>query len=391
MISCMRPIAKHVVSYLQAERASFVDFVSRLAEKESPSDQPDTLQPVFDQLAEALDALDYTVEHLPGQTSGGHLFAHPTKHSSDVNQLLLGHCDTVWPIGTLDTMPVVQRNGILAGPGTYDMKAGVTMMLFALRTLQHFDIEPEVAPILLLTSDEEIGSAESRPHIERLAQATNRTFVLEPALGRQGKIKTARKGCGNYEITIQGKAAHAGLAPEEGASAILEMSYVIQRLFALNEPARGVTVNVGTLDGGIRPNVIAPKSRIAIDVRVPTQADAVRIDEAIRTLQPSNPEVQLHVTGEIDRPPLERTPRNRKLWQVGQRLGDELDLALEEGLAGGASDGNITSAFTATLDGLGAVGDGAHAHHEHIRIDETLQRCTLLTLLLLEPPLDHPV
>jgi glutamate carboxypeptidase len=284
-------------------------------------------------------------------------------------------------------MPVVAENGVLKGPGVFDMKGGVTQILFALQTLQALGLEPTVTPVVLFTSDEEIGSYESRTHIERLARVADRALVLEPALGRAGKIKTARKGSGDFEIIVKGKAAHAGLAPEEGASAILELTYVVQKLFALNEPASGVTVNVGTLDGGIRTNIVAPESRITVDVRAPTAADARRLDEAIRSLQPTTPGVTLEIHGEIDRPPLERTPRNQALWHRYQALGRLLDIELAEGLSGGASDGNFTSRYTATLDGLGPVGDGAHAYHEHLDVEKTIERCILLTLLLLTPPL----
>ncbi len=206
-------------------------------------------------------------------------------------------------------------------------------------------------------------------------------------MGTDGALKTARKGVGRYTVTVLGKAAHAGLDPERGVSAILELSHVIQQLFALNDPAAGVTVNVGTIDGGLRPNVVAPESRAVIDVRVATQADAERIDAAIKGLEPSAAGIELHIEGAIGRPALEPTPRNRELWQLAAELGTEIGLDLVEGTAGGGSDGNTTSQYTATLDGLGPVGDGAHARHEHLDIDKTIERAALLALLLLAPPL----
>ena len=265
--------------------------------------------------------------------------------------------------------------------------AGIIVHDAALKALHDLGLKPSVTPVVLLTSDEEIGSFESKPYIDRLARVADRALVLEPALGLDGKIKTARKGSGNFEIVFKGKAAHAGLAPEEGASAILELTYVVQKLFALNDPARGVTVNVGTIEGGIRTNIVAPESRITVDVRAPTADDARRIEAAIYALEPTTPGVALEIKGSIDRLPMERTPRNQAIWKVYRALGHLIGIALEEGLAGGTSDGNFTSLSTATLDGLGPVGDGAHAHHEFIDIDKTLERCVLLTLFLMTPPL----
>jgi glutamate carboxypeptidase len=202
-----------------------------------------------------------------------------------------------------------------------------------------------------------------------------------------GKLKTARKGVGRFTVVVKGKAAHAGLDPGAGASAILELSYVIQKLFALNDPQKGITVNVGMIDGGLRPNVIAPESRAMVDVRMLTREDARYIEEQIRALRPVSPDITLEIEGRISRVPMEHTPRNRALWETAKQLGRELDLDLADGVAGGASDGNTTSLWTATLDGLGAVGDGAHARHEFIYFDKLIERGALLALLLLAPPL----
>jgi glutamate carboxypeptidase len=232
-----------------------------------------------------------------------------------------------------------------------------------------------------------VGSRESTRHIRRLARLAERAFVLEPSLGPSGKLKTARKGAGRFTVSVEGEAAHAGLDPGKGSSAILELSYLIQALFALNDPERGTTVNVGTIDGGLGPNVVAPRSSAVVDVRVPTRDEARRVQEAITSLEPVTPGVTLRVEGCMGRPPIERTPRNRRLWERACELGADLGLTLEEGVAGGASDGNTTSLYTATLDGLGGVGDGAHARHEFVFADRMVERCALLTLLLLEPPL----
>ena len=383
-------VTERIVAHLRERRQDFVKFLQELVSLESPSLKPATLEPVMRLLTGALRSLDYHVMLLPGKRTGGQLFARPCRRVREQpSQLLLGHCDTVWGLGTIKRMPIILENGCLKGPGVFDMKAGVAQIIFALKTLHDLRLEPSVTPVVFLTSDEEIGSFESKPYIDRLARVVDRALILEPALGRSGKIKTARKGSGDFEIVVKGKAAHAGLAPEEGASAILELTYIVQKLFALNDPARGLTVNVGTLDGGIRTNIIAPESRITVDVRAPTAEDARRIEETIFALEPTVPGVTLEIEGCIDRPPMERTPRNQALWKTYRDLGRRLGVTLEEGISGGASDGNYTSLHTATLDGLGAVGDGAHAYHEYIDINQTLERCVLLTLLLMTPPLGN--
>ena len=328
------------------------------------------------------------VRRLSGKRTGGHLLAIPQQTSfAQPKQLMLGHCDTVWPLDTLNTMPIYQRQGKLYGPGVYDMKAGITMMLFALQAFQALDLEPQVLPLVFLNSDEEIGSFESTHRVRRLAKVCDRAFVLEPSLGPHGHLKTARKGVGQFTIEVIGQAAHAGLEPDKGISAILELSFVIQKLFELNDPDAGITANVGTVDGGIRPNVIAPNSRAVVDVRVLHHADVDQIEQAILTLQPTIPGTQLKVTGKIDRPPMEKTPGNQQLWQLAHHIAKNLGFNLEERTVGGGSDGNTTSLYTATLDGMGAVGDSAHAPDECIYIEPLVERTALLTQLLLAPVL----
>jgi glutamate carboxypeptidase len=267
------------------------------------------------------------------------------------------------------------------------MKGGLVQLVFALKSLRSLGVDLPVTPVALLNSDEEIGSVESSRWVRRLARHADRCFVLEPALGLRGKLKTARKGAGQFVIKIQGRSAHAGLDPAAGASAILELSYVIQSLQALNDPERGISVNVGQIDGGIRPNVVAPWSMAVVDVRVPTRADGQRIEAAIRGLKPTVPGTWIVVDGAVDVPPMEPTPRNRLLWNAAREAGRLLGLELEEAVAGGVSDGNTTSQYTATLDGLGAVGDGAHAEHEFLDCRKMIERCVLLGLLVALPPL----
>lgn len=377
-----------LLDYLREHRQGLVDLLVRLATAESPSQDAESQKPVLEILYGELSTLDYSVRYLPTRQSGRHLYARPRQSERHAPvQLLLGHCDTVWPVGTLKEMPVEVDNGVVRGPGVYDMKGGLAQMVFALKALAALGMKPVVTPVVFVNSDEEIGSRSSQRYVRYLARIAERAFVLEPSLGPKGKIKTARKGVGRYSIAVVGEAAHAGLDPENGASAILELSYLIQALFALNDPARGTSVNVGTIDGGLSPNVVAPESQAVVDVRVPDREEADRIHEEILNLKPITPGVSLRVEGGIGRPPLERNPRNQVLWKRAQELGSDLGIALEEGVAGGGSDGNTTSLFTATLDGVGAVGDGAHASYEFVYPDRMGERCALLALLLMEPSL----
>lgn len=381
--------AMRTLEHVRARRDEFVDFLSSLCRIESPTDHPDTQSRVHAVLGPAFEALGFDVRIVPGRVSGNHLLAIPKRRSrSSPKQLLVGHTDTVWPLDTLERMPVRVEDGRLHGPGSLDMKGGLTQIVFALRALHEFGHEPSVVPVVFINSDEEVGSPDSGRHVRRLARSVDRALVLEPSLGPRGLIKTARKGVGRFEITVKGKAAHAGLDPDSGASAILELSHVIQELNRLNDPERGTTVNVGRIDGGTRPNVVAAQAKASVDVRVTSVEGGQALERAIRGIEPSTPGVTLEIEGGIRVAPLERTPRNRRLWRTAQAVGNELGLELEDTMAGGGSDGNTTSRFTATLDGLGCVGDGAHADHEHIVIDPSLDRCALLARLLLAPTSD---
>ena len=379
---------------LASETENMVELLERLVEIESPSDVPESQAPILDALEASFAELDYRTTRLPARRQyGGHLYARPQPRSESAIdsehrwQLLLGHCDTVWPLGTLTRMPLERDGDVLRGPGVYDMKAGLVEIVFALKALRTLDLVPEVEPLVFINSDEEVGSRESTRYIRALAQRADRALVMEPSLGLRGRLKTARKGVGRFVVRVIGKAAHSGLDPTAGASAILELSHVIQKLFALNDPARGASVNVGVIDGGVRANVVAPESSAIVDVRVATHEDAERIEHAILSLSAETPGVSLAVEGHIGRPPLEHTPANRQLWRVAANVAEELEFELEEAMAGGGSDGNTTSLYTATLDGLGAVGDGAHADHEHVLVNLLPQRCALLAALLLHQPL----
>jgi glutamate carboxypeptidase len=378
---------ERIVGYLQGECPGMVDLLRRLALAESPSDDRAAVAGVLDILTSELGQSGMSVRRFRGRASAGMLYARPRARDRTLpRQLLIGHCDTVWPVGTVSRMPVRVEGDTLRGPGVFDMKGGLVQMIFALRALQALGLRPPAESVVLINSDEEIGSPDSTPLIRRLARCAARAFVLEPAFGQSGKLKTARKASGGFTITVRGRAAHAGVNPEQGASAILEMSHQVQKLFALNDAARGITVNVGTIGGGLRPNVVAPEVRASVDVRVRTRSDAVEVEAAIRALRPVNPQTTIEVEGGIDQAPMEPLPRNQALWRLAQELGRRLGLELDQAAVGGTSDGNTTSQYTATLDGLGAVGDGAHADHEQALIPRMVERCALLVLLLLAPP-----
>ena len=382
--------AARVLDYVHGQRSALVDLVRNLVEAESPSTHPETHDEVRRVLRLALAEVGYDSRETGFADGPRHIFARPARREKGAPiQLLLGHYDTVWPIGTLIDQPFQVSDDIIRGPGAFDMKGGLAQMVLALAAIRDLQLDTALVPVVFVNSDEEIGSRSSTRYIRRLARRAARAFVLEPALGEQGAIKTERKGIGRFTITVYGKAAHAGLDPEAGASAILELAHVIQALFALNNVEQGITVNVGTIDGGIQPNVIAPHSKAVVDVRVPTVAAGAEIERIIHGFRPATPNVRLHIEGGIGRPSMEFTQRNALLWAMARERGAALGLDLASVRAGGGSDGNTTSQYTATLDGLGPVGDGAHAAHEHLSIGKTLERAALLTLLLIAPPISH--
>lgn len=383
----MTELGERILAAAAEEKEAMVSFIMELASMESPSDVPESQIPVQERLSEALRELGFAVERRPGKSTGGHLLARlEGRDPTGPTQLLLGHCDTVWQLGTLDVMPLVLEENRLRGPGVFDMKGGLAQIVFSLRILKRLNLEPEVAPVVLVNSDEEIGSPESGPAIRRVAEEAVRAFIPEPGMGFEGKLKTLRKGWGRFDLTVTGKAAHAGLDPTGGASAILELAHLIPRLHDMTDLGRGLTVNVGVISGGTRSNVIAAEARAEVDVRVLSTDDGKEAEEWIRALSTTVPGTFLTIDGGFHVPPLEPTPRNRALWEAARDAGRDLGMELEEATAGGGSDGNTTSQHTATLDGLGPVGDGAHAPHEFLFVDKQVERLALLTRLLLLAP-----
>jgi glutamate carboxypeptidase len=296
---------------------------------------------------------------------------------------VLGHLDTVYPLGTLAKMPFRVAAGRAWGPGTFDMKGGLVIALFAVDALRVAEDWPRKPVVFLWTSDEEIGSGTSRKLIESEARRSDAVLVLEPSLGRDGLLKTSRKGVGSAELIVTGRAAHAGINPQDGVNAVHEMALQIERLMKMNDPRRGITVQATVISGGTVSNVVPDHARVQVDVRFSHLADARTLDQKLHSLRPILKGAKLEVRGGVNRPPLERTPGVRALFQRAQSLMRECGLDLGEAATGGGSDGNFTSALgIPTLDGLGAVGDGAHTPREHIVIRKLPERAALLAALL---------
>jgi glutamate carboxypeptidase len=368
---------RDIQDYCEAQRSWLVETIRALVSCESPTDDKAAVDRCGRELQRRLEEIGAGVTRIPNTVAGDHLRAvFPGSGGRQI--LLLGHFDTVWDVGQLDAMPLREDSDRLYGPGVYDMKAGIALGMLAARVL--FERGPALPCrlVMLWTSDEETGSDTSRTLIEDEARRSAAALVLEPSLPG-GAVKTARKGCGDYELIVRGVAAHAGIDPSRGASAIRELARQILRLESLQDPERGVTINVGVVSGGTRPNVVPDHARALIDVRVPSMTDAGRLDAALRRLSPELPGTSLEIHGAIDRPPFERSAAVVELYEMARGVSAELGHALGEGATGGGSDGNFTAALgIPTLDGLGAVGDGAHARHEHVVIPELPWRAALL-------------
>jgi glutamate carboxypeptidase len=306
----------------------------------------------------------------------------PDKSRPSGQLLVLGHYDTVYSTGTLRKMPFRVSAGKAYGPGTFDMKAGIVLALFALETLQRSKTSPRKRLVFLWTSDEEIGSESSRNLLETEARRSDAVFVLEPSFGPRGLLKTARKGVGQAELIVHGRASHAGLAPEQGVNAIHELARQLTRIEQWNDFRRGVTINAGIVEGGTRTNVIPERARAVLDLRALRVSDMRGLEDRLHSLRPLHKGARLEITGGFDRPPLERK-MSGALFARAQFLAKQMSFPLGECAVGGGSDGNFTAALgVPTLDGLGAVGDGAHSSHEHVLINTMPARAALLAALL---------
>ena len=377
--------ASPLLDFCRSQAGWVRETVETLVRLESPSDDKAAVDRCGEELTRRLTAIGATIARVLQTTCGDHVRAewrskHTTRRPS-APVLLLGHFDTVWPVGTLERMPLQERDGRLHGPGIFDMKAGITASMLAMRALTEFN-KGTADVVMLWTADEEVGSSTSRALIEETALASSAVLVLEPSLPG-GAAKTSRKGVGEFELTVHGVAAHAGLDPGKGASAVHELARQVLALEALQDPDRGITINVGVIAGGSRTNVIADHATAHVDVRVQTMEDAARLEAAIRRLRPSRPSIRLEMSGGIGRPPLERSAGVIRLYERARNVAATLGQEFGEGAAGGGSDGNFTAALgVPTLDGLGPQGDGAHAIQEHVLLDDLTWRGAFLARLI---------
>ena len=374
-----------MLNHFRALQASILDSIRVLVERETTSREEARLNEIAGFVASQLSDLGGQIELTPQPGYGTHLrarfdFGHDL---SEEQVLVIGHLDTVWPVGTLDRMPFrLTPEGAAHGPGVFDMKSGIAIAVRALNAIRTLGLQTKRPVTLLLTCDEEIGSKTSRSLVEEEAKRSAAALVLEPPI-TGGVVKTGRKGIGVFGVRAIGRAAHAGLDPRKGINANVELAHQVLRLAEMNDHERGVTVSVGVMNGGTTINVVPAEASAKVDVRFWTPEDGERIVSEIRSLQPVLAEAQLEITGGINRPPMPRSEKNIALYEHARDLAAELGFELNDAVVGGGSDGNFTAAMgVPTLDGLGVDGAGAHADHEHIIVSDIPRRAALLTRLM---------
>lgn len=377
-----KSMAAEVLAFLESRRSEVLALTRALVEAESPSGDVEGSRAVVGLLVEAARKIASvtSIERIESPGYGEHLRIRAFGDEQDASGtiLLVGHTDTVHPRGSVNERPWREHDGRIYAPGIFDMKANCALALAVINACATLDLKPPHPVVLMLTCDEEMGSMTGRALVEEEARKARCVLVLEPSAAG-GRVKTARKGTGIFTLAAHGIAAHAGLEPEKGASAILELARQIERLHAMNDPARGIAVNVGVVHGGTRSNVVPAEAVAEIDVRFSTADDARQLEETIFSVQPFDERVKLSVRGGINRPPLERTEKVAALYEVARNVAAMLDFELGETAVGGASDGNFAAALdVAVLDGLGITGDGAHATHEHIMANDIERRGALL-------------
>ena len=372
--------AQHLLAFCASQQDWLLGTIESLVALESPTDDKRAVDQCGAELSRRLAALGASVTEVTTTTAGNHLRAEMGTGKRQV--LLLGHFDTVWPVGQLGRMPLLRDGDVFRGPGIFDMKAGIALGLLAGRALVEHGSLDRSRLVMLWTTDEETGSGTSRALVEAEARQSDAVLVLEPALPG-GALKTRRKGCGEYEVAVRGVAAHAGVDPGKGVSAIRELARQILFIETLQDLTQGVSLNVGLVEGGSRPNVVAAEARAIVDARAPTLADAQRIDRVMRSLRPHLKGATIEVSGGFSRPPMERTAGVARLYETAQAAAADLGQEIGEGATGGGSDGNFCAALgVPTLDGLGAVGDGAHAIHEHVLVPTLVPRAALLARII---------
>jgi glutamate carboxypeptidase len=379
---------RQILTSLQSRQPEIEAFIQALVEVESPSGDEEGSRAMVDLLVRAANRIACvdSINRVDVPGFGQHLVIKAFQKRSNAGQILLvGHTDTVHARGSLNERPWRCEAGKIYGPGIFDMKANCGLAIEVLRALSELQASPTFAVTLALTCDEEVGSLSGWPLLEEVAKAqqTRYAFVMEPPASG-GRVKTGRKGTGIFAIKVEGKAAHAGLEPEKGASAILELARQTEQLHAINHSGSGITLNVGVVHGGTRSNVVAAEAQGEIDVRFSTEAESLEIERILSNLKPIDERTKVFVSGGINRPPLERTPAVIELFEKARTIAADVGFELGEAQVGGASDGNFLAAMgIPVLDGLGISGDGAHAIHEHIEADDIARRGALIGGLLL--------
>jgi glutamate carboxypeptidase len=373
-----------ILSWAQSQQTAYTLMLRQLVECESPSDDPAAVNRFVDLLSD-LTAPHAKLKTVSGGKFGKHLLCEfPAAKRGGGQLLVLSHSDTVWPMGTLKSMPFREADGRLWGPGTLDMKGGIAIVLFAMRALRELDIPLPHKVLLQVNSDEEVGSSSSRALTEKHALASKAVYVVEPGTGLTGKLKTSRKGVGAYTVAVKGRAAHAGVDFGNGASAIVELARQVEKIAGFTNLDRGLTVNPGVISGGTRSNVIAAEAVAHIDIRVQKLNDFAPLDRKFQSLKSYDKRCTVSVTGGLNRPPMERKPGTIALYRIAQKVSKAMGVPIEESATGGGSDGNFTAALgIPTLDGLGPVGEGAHAPNESILIDRIADRIALFAGLML--------
>jgi glutamate carboxypeptidase len=374
-------MSSQILEQAYATEQRYLTLLGELVSRESPTHDEAACDALADHLVDVLTGRGFQVTRHE-RAGAGDIVEGRVSGAGGPSTLLLCHYDTVWPVGTLAQMPWRRDGDLVFGPGALDMKAGIATAVTAVELAQQNGLQLAGDVTLLLTSDEETGSRRSRALIEELALRHDRVFVMEP--GRDdGALKIGRKGVGDFGLRLTGKSAHAGNNPADGASALRELAHLLLYVEDLADDVAGTTVNVTTASAGFATNVIAEEAVATVDVRVLKRSEAERVTDAINNYSPRDERVTLQVTGGLNRPPMETTPKNLELFELAKQVLADMNLSAEGAIVGGGSDGNFTSALgVATLDGLGSAGSGPHARHEQIRVRETLQRVALLTGLL---------